>query len=100
MTIITVTAPTVYQYNSLMAFNLEKVNKNPYSSESIAYQIFDEIEDAQEYLRTLANDYYDFDEQKVFDNLSNYHLTIDACTARIIEGDEALKFMESDNRNH
>ncbi len=95
--LITTTAPTNYQYNSLRAFNLDIQNKCPYSSEIQAYTLFDNVKDARQYLKERAEMYYEGDRKKIKWNIGKNSLDIDACTGSILTGEEYAQFMESDN---
>jgi hypothetical protein len=80
-------APTVYQYNSLRAFNMDivSVGNGSFKSE----QVFDSEEEAKAYLALRAERYYDEYEGQVDDHLKDIEtfgvLTLDAVTARIDE---------------
>lgn len=92
-TLIKATAPTHYQYNSLRAFNLDKSNKCPYSSEMIGYSLFDTLKQARAYLKKQAERYYDNDRKKIKENLSKWGLIIDNVDATILTGEEYLSLI-------
>jgi hypothetical protein len=98
--LITTTAPTNYQYNSMRSFNLDVQNKCPYSSEIQAYTLFDNVKDARKYLKERAEIYYESDKKSIKWNMGKDSLDIDACTGRILTGEEYIRFMESDNRKY
>ena len=98
--LITATAPTVYQLKSLRAFKLDNHNKNPSGGERVGYTDFDSVKEAREYLTTLAFDYYDGDKKAINWHLGKNSLSLDACTASIITGEERREFLESSNRKY
>lgn len=81
--IITATAPTAYQIQSLKAFKMG-CNDNGNGSFSASKE-FDSVEDAKNYLADLANDYYDGDEPAIARNLGPNSLRLDAVSATIEE---------------
>jgi len=98
--LITVTAPTHYQLNSLRAFKLDTTNKSPYSSEMQAYSLFNTLGEAREYLKQLAANYYENDKKAIANNLGKNSLTLDACTGYILTSNEYVEFLESSNRKY
>lgn len=93
-TIITVTAPTVYQLQSLREFKLRN-SKKCFDGSFLAWQEFDTIKEAREYLKELAFEYYDGITKDIRYYLSKNSLEIDACRAHIITGQERKDFLES-----
>lgn len=84
---ITATAPTAYQFNSLLAFGME-YRKNANGSFT-ASQEFDTFEEAIEHLVERAESFYDEDEDALnywLNEIQTRHcLTLDAVTAGIDE---------------
>jgi len=78
---ITATAPTIYQLNSLSAFNIG-TTKNGNGSYS-GSETFGTIKEARQYLKDKAVDYYEGDKRQIQRNLGKNSLTIDAVTAHI-----------------
>lgn len=81
-------APTAYQHSSLTKFGMP-ISKNGNGSFSAELE-FSDIEEAREYLKERAEMYYneksEEENKKDIDwNLSDWGLTIDACTAIIEE---------------
>lgn len=86
--------PTAYQYSSMKAFNLANEIKSPYSGQIIAWESFNTLTEAREYLKERANRYYEGDRREIRENLGKWSLTIDACSASILTGEEAREFLE------
>lgn len=91
---IKVVAPTSYQLRSLRAFRLSNsVNCN---GSTVAWQDFNTLEEAKQYLRSLAEEYY-WDDKSGLDRNCNDDfsvVTLDACTAGILTGQDRLDFLE------
>jgi hypothetical protein len=88
-TIITATAPTCYQLQSLHAFRLND-KKHAYDSGATGTKIFDTLMEARAHLRRCAELYAESDgcEQelgRMYDDIDIGYLTIDAVTASINE---------------
>ncbi len=96
--IITATAPTVYQLNSLAAFNLgHKKNGN---GSFTGIQTFENEEAAKEYLKSRADLYNEQDPegspekiQNMYNDIQRGSLRLDAVTAHIED------LQEEDNNN-
>lgn len=97
--VITATAPTHYQSKSLGLFKLDKLNKNPYSSEMVGYSEFNTVAEARNYLKKLAFNYYENDKEIKWNSGKDY-LDLDACTGRIITGWERIGFLTHPNRKY
>ena len=89
---ITATAPTVYQLNSLAAFNL-------YGKGLTRFQDFEDEDQAKEYLKCLADKYNDEDPcgsparlRSMMADIRHGQLTLDAVTASIedVEKEDSL----------
>lgn len=91
-TVITATAPTGYQLNSLLAFGLGHT-KNPNGSYTIEAE-FNSEEEAREHLRTRARLYNDrtggSNEEllEMLRDIEEGYLSLDAVTAGIQQRDE------------
>ncbi|RFM30015.1 hypothetical protein [Deminuibacter soli] len=79
--VIKATVPTVYQLSSLHAFKMGSA-KHINGSFS-AKKEFDTIKEAREYLKDLADDYYEGEPEQKRRHLGEDCLTLDACTAYI-----------------
>jgi len=86
---ITATAPTSYQFNSLLAFGIG-YRKNLNGSLT-AEQEFETEEEAKEYLKDRADMYFEteYELNEALDQIEKYGcLTIDAVTAEINTNEE------------
>jgi len=92
--IITATAPTAYQINSVHAFKMPvKANGNGSYTASME---FETEEEAKKYLNDLAFEYYEGDEALIDRNSGSSSLTLDAVTAHI---ELVTKFIIQDQTN-
>ena len=85
-TSIQATAPTGYQYSSLMRLQLP-ITSHRNGSYSV-YAVFDTVDEAREYLTNIAIGYYESEEEteNAIATIDNYnYLRIDAITASIVE---------------
>jgi len=86
-TIITATAPTAYQLNSLASFGIDI--KKHLNGSYIATQEFYNEDEAKKYLKARAENWYyntscnEFELQDMYKDIENGYLTLDAVTANI-----------------
>ena len=95
-TIIKVVAPTVYQLKSLNEFRLSNTKKLG-NGRTIAWQDFDTNEEAKNYLKNIAEEYYWDEPAQLERNCeSDFSIvTLDACTAGLLTGQDRIDFIES-----
>lgn len=79
--IIKAIAPTSYQKSSLSHFKFDDILQH--NGTYVGVKEFYTLKGAREYLKCIANEYYECDKELIRNNLSKNSLEIDGCVAYI-----------------